>query len=80
MNVFEMICLGGMDGVTMRVRIKYDVFRIITVTVRNLEDRVNSRVKMWFGHMLRRDVGRLFKRVLNARGVGEGLVKDRNLC
>ena len=33
--------------------------------MRKLEDRVDARVRRWFGHMVRMDDGRLVKRVMD---------------
>ena len=38
LNVFEMKCLRGMAGVTLRDRINNDVVRLRTGMVRTLED------------------------------------------
>jgi hypothetical protein len=70
LNVFEMKCLRSMAGVTLRDRITNDVVRIRTGMVKKLENRVDSRVLRWFGHMERMDEGRLVKRVMNAEASG----------
>lgn len=46
MNVFEMECFRGMVGATFRDRINND-HQIRTGKLRQLEDRVDSRVLEW---------------------------------
>ena len=55
LNVFEMKCLRGMNGVSRLDRVRNEVVRARTGVRRELATRVDMNVVRWFGHVERMD-------------------------
>ena len=62
LNVFEMICLRSMTGVSLLDRVRNEAVRARTGVRRE-----DVNVLRWFGHVERMDNERLLKKVMNAK-------------
>ncbi len=61
LNVMEMNCLRSMCGVTRMDRVRNEEVRKRTGVVKELAERAEQRVLLWFGHVARMEEERLGK-------------------
>ena len=71
LNVFEMMCLRSMTGVSRLDRFRNEVVKARTSVRRELAARVDMNVLRWFGHVERMANEQLLKKVMNAKVDGK---------
>ena len=72
LDVFEMRCLRGMLGVTLRDRMRNEQVRERVNVKTMLSERADQRVLNWYGHMIRMEEGRVTKRTWSSDALGVG--------
>ena len=75
-NVFEMMCLRSLGGVSRMDRVRNEEVRRRAGIERELASRADHRVLRWFGHVEKMNEYRMARRVLMAE-VSGGRVRGR---